>query len=228
MTLHEQRRSKTVEWYTPPEVFEALGLGFDLDPCAPKPPAAEWIPARERYSLPEENGLALPWRGRVWLNPPYGDGARHWVGRLADHGDGIALIFVRSDTGWWQSAAARADAVLFVRGRMNFRAGDPRVQQHRSGVSPAPSCMLAYGEDCAKALRRSGLGLVTTLDPVDFGQLSLAPVDHEADELGQLVDHDREVGDVPDQAQRHPGLQQKHDEDREDVSVLGNVLSHRA
>jgi hypothetical protein len=25
----------SVEWYTPPEIFEALGLTFDLDPCAP-------------------------------------------------------------------------------------------------------------------------------------------------------------------------------------------------
>lgn len=180
MTLHEQRRSKTIEWYTPPEVFTALGIGFDLDPCAPPLPAADWIPVHTRYSLPDQNGLELPWSRpgkptRVWLNPPYGDGARHWVGRLAEHGDGIALIFVRSDTGWWQSCAARADAVLFVRGRMNFRAGDPRVQQHRSGVSPAPSCMLAYGRDCAEALRRSGLGLVTRLAPVDTGQHSLFP-----------------------------------------------------
>lgn len=172
--LHVRRSAKTVEWYTPPEIFTALGLDFDLDPACPKLPAADWLPVRRRYSLPEEDGLALPWEGRVWLNPPYGDVARRWVGRLADHGDGIALIFVRSDTGWWQSCAARADAVLFVRGRMNFRAGDPDVPQHRSGVSPAPSCMLAYGEACAEALRRSGLGLVTRLAPVDTGQLLLA------------------------------------------------------
>jgi hypothetical protein len=165
-------KAKTVEWYTPPEVFTALGLEFDLDPCSPPLPAADWIPAKRRYSLPV-NGMIQPWDGRIWLNPPYGDEARHWVGKLAAHGNGIALIFVRSDTGWWQRCAAQADAVLFVRGRMNFRAGNPDVPQHRSGVSPAPSCMLAYGEENAAALRRSGLGLVTRLAPVDTGQLCL-------------------------------------------------------
>jgi hypothetical protein len=60
----------TVEWYTPPEVFERLGLTFDLDPCAPAI-GAEWIPAAKRYAIEAgDNGLWLPWIGRVWLNPP--------------------------------------------------------------------------------------------------------------------------------------------------------------
>lgn len=52
------------EWYTPPEVFSALGLTFDLDPCAPPLPAASWIPAARRYTLPVD-GLAEPWEGRI-------------------------------------------------------------------------------------------------------------------------------------------------------------------
>jgi hypothetical protein len=39
------------EWYTPPAVFAALGLTFDLDPCAPPLPTADWIPTARRYSL---------------------------------------------------------------------------------------------------------------------------------------------------------------------------------
>ena len=28
--------SDSVEWWTPPEIFETLGLEFDLDPACPK------------------------------------------------------------------------------------------------------------------------------------------------------------------------------------------------
>jgi len=32
---HESARNESVDWYTPPELFDALGLTFDLDPCSP-------------------------------------------------------------------------------------------------------------------------------------------------------------------------------------------------
>ena len=32
--VHERPVGATVEWYTPPELFDALGLTFDLDPAA--------------------------------------------------------------------------------------------------------------------------------------------------------------------------------------------------
>lgn len=32
---HESTKNITQEWYTPPFVFEKLGLEFDLDPCSP-------------------------------------------------------------------------------------------------------------------------------------------------------------------------------------------------
>lgn len=150
-------RGSSCEWYTPTAIFDALGLEYDLDPCSPALPACPWIPARRRVSLPDD-GLAETWAGRVWLNPPYGrEETARWVGRLADHGHGIALIFARTDTPWWQRCAARASAVCFISGRVSFIAGDRGYVQ--SAHAGAPSCLLAYGEDCAIALERSGLGL---------------------------------------------------------------------
>ena len=32
---HESPVNESMEWYTPPEVFDALGVHFDLDPCSP-------------------------------------------------------------------------------------------------------------------------------------------------------------------------------------------------
>lgn len=158
---HAPVEGATDEWWTPPEVFEALGLEFDLDPCAPMPPAADWIPAKSRYGRPQD-GLSLPWFGRVWLNPPYGKEAGRWVQRLAEHGNGIALVFSRTDVRWWHSAVPSADAVCFVRGRLTFIPGGG---QSAPGNSGGPSALLAWGAECADALVASGLGL-TYLRPV--------------------------------------------------------------
>ena len=44
MAEHEPSIGATSEWFTPPEIFDALGLTFDLDPCSPG--AGHWVPAR--------------------------------------------------------------------------------------------------------------------------------------------------------------------------------------
>lgn len=147
---------KSVEWYTPPEVFKALGLTFDLDPCAPRG-GLSWIPSRRFYWLPEFNGLHEPWEGRVWLNPPYGPSTARWLARFAEHRNGIALVFSRTGNRWAQRAIAAADAVLFVSGRLNFVDSNGRRGGKRAG---ADSMLLACGLDNAEALRRSGLGVV--------------------------------------------------------------------
>jgi hypothetical protein len=141
------------EWYTPSHVFEALGVEFDLDPAAP-PGGVPWVPAA-RYFTRDDDGLAKPWAGRIWLNPPYGRETGRWLARLAGHGDGIALIFARSDTAWFQRYAARATAVCFVAGRLKFVPGDGRRSASTAG---APSLMLGFGLPCALALSESGLG----------------------------------------------------------------------
>lgn len=148
------RAGGTVERYTPPEIFTALGLTFDLDVAAP-PGGVAWVPAGRALSA-SEDGLSMPWTGRVWVNPPYGRGIDRWLTRLADHGDGVALVFGRTDTNWWGDAARRATAVCFVRGRVRFI--DGRTGEPGEGRAPIPSTLLAYGLVCATALIQSGLG----------------------------------------------------------------------
>jgi hypothetical protein len=148
---------RSVEWFTPPHVFEALGLTFDLDPCAPEG-GVPWIPATAHYSKADD-GLVRPWWGRVWMNPPYGREAALWVDKLVEHGDGLALVFARSDAAWFQRAARAADALCLVAGRLSFVPG-LEGQMERGHNAAAASAMLAFGDPCAGALRRSGLGLV--------------------------------------------------------------------
>lgn len=159
---HLPNAGRSNEWYTPPEVFDALGLRFDLDPCSPPLPDADWIPADRRISLPDD-GLSAEWQGRVWLNPPYGREAGAWLRRLADHGNGIALVFARTDVRWWHATVPTADAVCFVEGRLTFLrpAGSPPAP----GNSGGPSALIAWGEECAAALMRSGLGITYRTSP---------------------------------------------------------------
>jgi hypothetical protein len=139
------------EWLTPPEIIRALG-SFDLDPCAPA--VRPWPTARDHISLPTD-GLAAEWRGRVWLNPPYGSHTSAWLRRLAEHGDGIALVFVRTETEMFQRWVwPRADALLFMARRPHFHYVDGSRAKGNSG---GPMVLIAYGQHNVAALRRSGI-----------------------------------------------------------------------
>lgn len=139
------------EWLTPPELLKALGP-FDLDPCAPvKRP---WPTAREHYTV-FDNGLGKPWRGRVWLNPPYAKSTGFWLARLAEHGNGIALTFARTETAmFFEHVWNEADALLFIEGRLHFHHVDGRRAKESSG---GPSVLIAYGSSNAAALRSSAI-----------------------------------------------------------------------
>lgn len=149
----------TVEWYTPPEFFERLGMTFDTDPASPGADVVSWVPAT-RHWTPRENGLLQPWDGRVWLNPPYGPQAVPFLHRLATHGDGVALVFSRTETAWWRSVAPRADIVCFLRDRLHH----VRADGHK-GRGAMGSALLVFGRRNVGPVVAADLGwCVTTLD----------------------------------------------------------------
>jgi hypothetical protein len=148
---HAPHRGQTDEWLTPPEILRALGP-FDLDPCAPV--NRPWDMAARHYTV-EDDGLSQPWEGRVWLNPPYGPQTGEWLDRLADHGNGVALVFARTETEMFQRAVwGRADAVLFLAGRLYFHRPDGSRAAANAG---GPSCLVAYGWPNLSTLRDCGL-----------------------------------------------------------------------
>lgn len=108
-------------------------------------------PACHHYTH-QQGGLAQPWFGMVWFNPPYNRWEiGRWIAKLAAHGQGIALVYARTDTAWFQDYPP--DGLLLLRGRVRFveRRGSRTV----SGASP--SMLMAYGDEATEALEVSTL-----------------------------------------------------------------------
>lgn len=140
----------THDWLTPPELLATLGE-FDLDPCASE--FQPWRTARQQFTI-RDDGLTREWAGRVWCNPPYGPHAARWLERCAAHGNAIALVFARTETAVFQDHAfERADAMLFLRGRLSFRLPGGG----RAGNAGAPSVLIAFGKANADILAACGL-----------------------------------------------------------------------
>lgn len=153
---YESASSDTIEWYTPKIIFDKLNIQFDLDVCSPGPKIVPWIPAKKHLTK-KEDGLLAPWAGSIWCNPPYGRECPMWLRRMFEHGNGIALVFARTDTHWFHDYCVRANAVLFIKKRVQFVRQD-EVQAYLRGdklknkSSTAPSVLVAYGNKCEKAL----------------------------------------------------------------------------
>jgi len=138
------------EWITPPFIISALG-NFDLDSCSPiKRP---WDTASNHYTI-EDNGLTMPWIGRVWCFPPFGNSTRPWIEKCAEHGNCVALTFANTDTIWFNEIVwQKAKAILFLKGRIRFY----DLKGQRAGNSSSPSVLIAFDERNAKSLESSSL-----------------------------------------------------------------------
>jgi hypothetical protein len=148
MTVHERPVGATSEWFTPPELFEALGAEFDLDPAGAPSGYAEWVPARRIRTK-----INIPWSGHVWLNPPYGPAAVEFTNRMIEHDDGLLLLPSRTETAIYQRALVAATAVCLLRERLWFIRSDGF-----RGRSSFGSTLFAFGDWAASILHRADLG----------------------------------------------------------------------
>lgn len=136
--------SRDQTWRTPQDllasILAAAGRSeFDLDPCSPSSDGP--VPALVRWTEADD-GLSQPWRGLVFVNPPYSRALPRWVAKCADEANAgavvIGLVPSRTDTRWWhESVAGRAD-VIALRGRLKFGGG-----QHSA---PFPSAIVIWGD----------------------------------------------------------------------------------
>lgn len=145
---HQATIGKSQTHLTPRWIIDALGP-FDLDPCAADP--RPWDCAMTNWSEADD-GLSRPWFGRVWMNPPFDRYAvETWCRRLAEHGNGIALLHARTETAWFEQCWRSADAVLFMDQRIKFCRQDGTEHPANSG---APPVLVAFGGANVRVIRR--------------------------------------------------------------------------
>jgi hypothetical protein len=146
-------RGLTDTWLTPPEIWKSLGH-FDLDPCcAINQP---WHIADRNWTI-KDDGLTSEWEPswRCFVNPPYGRQTSNWLQKMAKHGNGIALTFARTETDMFHKWVwPFAHEILFFKGRLHFYDINGKRAKGNAG---GPSVLIAYSNNDAVALRRSGL-----------------------------------------------------------------------
>jgi len=151
--------TESEEWYTPPSIFKALDLTYDLDPCSPGP--GHWVPAKKIYTKVDD-GLRQQWSGLIWLNPPFGGrrGQVPWLRKFFAHGNGIALVAARTSADWFHEVVVpHAQLLLFPNGKTKFIRADGSV-----GKEPGTGVVLiGAGSIACEALLRSGLGACMTI-----------------------------------------------------------------
>lgn len=141
-------------WQSPLELIARLGR-FDLDPCADSRDPERLADAG--YTA-EDDGLAQPWGGRVFCNPPYGRHSRPWLERCKQHNDAIALVTPKSIGARWFQDLLRGSSVLFLRGRVQFV--DP-LSGFPAKANTQWSILIAWGSANRATLRGcSDLGLL--------------------------------------------------------------------
>jgi len=127
------------EWFTPDAIADAARRvmgSIDLDPCSTEIANGggrggdghdhAGVRAATFYTK-EEDGMALPWSGNTFLNPPYSQpGIVAWCGRLTEFhlaGDvpqAVVLVNNATETKWWQNLAVVASAYCFPLHRVDF------------------------------------------------------------------------------------------------------------
>lgn len=141
----------TDDHYTPPFIFEALNVEFDMDVCSPAG-GVPWIPAKKSLSVIED-GLITPWQGRVWCNPPYSK-VTPWANKLLSHQNGIALLPVGKSM-WFDKLWELCDGILTLPSSLKFIKSDGSV----AGIMTS-TMLFAFGEVNRQSLIDSGLGKV--------------------------------------------------------------------
>jgi hypothetical protein len=139
------------DYYTPPFIFEALNLEFDMDVCAPAT-GVPWIPAKRSVSVIED-GLITPWDGLVWCNPPFSN-ISPWIDKMETHKNGIALVGV-SKSKWCNKAWNQSGAIMLLPSNLKFI----RANGNPESILTA-TMLIGYGHQAVTAMNASNLGRV--------------------------------------------------------------------
>ena len=159
----KRKYSGSDDRYTPPWLLERITAFLGPDWYDPSPASYGHPPA--------VNGLAVPWRGRVYCNPPYSAIAPWAVKFLSEpFSEGLLLVPAYTDVAWFQPLYGHT--ILFTRGRIRFLWPDGS-----QGLNPPFGSVLVYRGRRRAAFARAfgdlGTVMVTYQARTRPGQLKL-------------------------------------------------------
>jgi hypothetical protein len=132
MTNWVDKECRSVEWYTPPYILDAVRqYFFGPIPLDPATTVMNPVEALRFYTL-ETDGLSKPWDASVFVNPPYGKAFPSWcekIGQEAEHNTTIIALLpcgARFSTKYWQTNILkdRLKSWCFLNHRVSFLAAD--------------------------------------------------------------------------------------------------------
>lgn len=126
--LKAKTRVQRNEWYSPADVVEAARRvmgAIDLDPASCY--HANQIVKATGYYTKSDDGLSLPWHGRVWLNPPYDKFAPKFITKFCEDYEGgsisqacLLLGVHHLTTRWFQRDGPGAAILCLPSRRLKF------------------------------------------------------------------------------------------------------------
>jgi len=133
--IKNQMSSESYEWYTEDFIItKTINTmnGIDLDPCSDPDKRVKAL----NHFTEKDDGLTKKWEGNVFMNPPYCGQTLKWVKKLIneDPKQSTALLASNTDTIFFHEMIRYANAVCFVKGRLQFIPGKGKVDNKRSTV----------------------------------------------------------------------------------------------
>lgn len=139
-------------WFTPLEIIDKLGR-FDLDPCS-----MSFRPFTIAETTIEHDkgqcGLSIPWKGRVFVNPPYGNEMSPFIDKfINEKPDGVMLIFARMGNKDIQKLIKNGAYFLMLRKRIKFISREGIV----GNSAGADSCLVSWNKEELESVNLEGV-----------------------------------------------------------------------
>lgn len=130
-------KSDKQDWATPSDFYNKVDNiygPFELDPCSDGTNAK-----CHKHYTEKENGLAQPWFGKVFVNPPYNQ-CKQWLEKCVKEKDNceriVVLIPARTDTKFFHDYCLQAKSIVFIKGRLRFEGAE--------SCAPFPSMLVVF------------------------------------------------------------------------------------